>query len=170
MIFFVVAGTEQWSIYVTGAAVGLVVAIVLFALTCSKVIFEKNFLVLYIILALFFSLLFLLAFVPSTVGVSSAFNASLIVQLLLIIYINIPLRLWQVSLICGPVSIVHVILSCTVCGTINARLTCIYVLLHCCIHMIGFVQHILSQVSLVNEFSRYNATYAGFVSVLAILF
>ncbi|VDK34642.1 unnamed protein product [Taenia asiatica] len=154
MIFFATSGTEQWMIYVAGAATGLVVAIVLFVLTCSKVIFEKNFLVLYIILALFFSLLFLLAFVPSTVGVSSAFNASLIVQLLLTIYINIPLRLWQVMLICGPVSIMHVVLSCTVCGRINSRLTCIYIILHCCIHMIGFVQHILSQVRRRSTFMR----------------
>ncbi|KAL5961566.1 Adenylate cyclase type 2, partial [Taenia solium] len=154
MIFFATSGTEQWMIYVAGTATGLVVAIVLFALTCSKVIFEKNFLVLYIILALFFSLLFLLAFVPSTVGVSSAFNASLIVQLLLTIYINIPLRLWQVMLICGPVSIMHVVLSCTVCGKINSRLTCIYIILHCCIHMIGFVQHILSQVRRRSTFMR----------------
>lgn len=147
MIFFAVAGTEQWMIYVAGAATGLIVAIILFGLTCSKIIFEKNFLVLYIILALFFSLLFLLAFVPSTVGVSSAFNASLIVQMLLIIYINIPLRLWQVILIAGPVSLIHIILSCTVCGKVNAGLICIYILLHCCTHMIGFVQNILSQVS-----------------------
>nr|CDS15990.1 adenylate cyclase type IX [Echinococcus granulosus] len=154
MIFFFTSGTEQWMIYVAGAGTGLIVAIVLFALTCSKAVFEKNFLVLYIILALFFSLLFLLAFVPPTVGVSSAFNASLIVQLLLIIYINIPLRLWQVILICGPVSIIHVVLSCTVCGKINSRLTCIYVLLHCCIHMIGFVQHILSQVRRRSTFMR----------------
>ncbi|KAL5111670.1 Adenylate cyclase type 5 [Taenia crassiceps] len=154
MVFFAASGTEQWMVYVAGAATGLVVAIVLFGLTCSKVVFEKNFLVLYIILALFFSLLFLLAFVPSTVGVSSAFNASLIVQLLLTIYINIPLRLWQVMLICGPISIMHVVLSCTVCGKINSRLTCIYVILHCCIHMIGFVQHILSQVRRRSTFMR----------------
>ncbi|VDD84042.1 unnamed protein product [Mesocestoides corti] len=154
LIFFATAGTEQWMIYVAGAAAGLVVAIVLFGLTCSRVIFEKNFLVLYIILALFFSLLFLLAFVPPTVGVSSAFNASLIVQLLLVIYINIPLRLWQVILICGPVSIIHVILSCTVCGRINARLICIYILLHLCTHMIGFAQHILSQVRRRSTFMR----------------
>ena len=147
MTFFLAVGTEQWIIYVTGASAGLIVSVVLFGLTCSKVIFEKNFLVLYITLALFFSLLFLLAFVPSTVGVSSAFNASLIVQLLLMIYINIPLRLWQVILICGPVSIIHVILSCTVCGSISAKLTYIYIILHCCVHMVGFVQHILSQVS-----------------------
>ncbi|VDM17983.1 unnamed protein product [Hydatigera taeniaeformis] len=154
MIFFATSGTEQWMVYVAGAATGLMVAIVLFVLTCSKVIFEKNFLVLYIILALFFSLLFLLAFVPSTVGVSSAFNASLIVQLLLTIYINIPLRLWQVMLICGPVSVLHVVLSCTVCGKINSRLTCIYIILHCCIHMVGFVQHILSQVRRRSTFMR----------------
>lgn len=147
MIFFAIAGTEQWAVYVAGTATGLIVAIILFGITCSKVIFEKNFLILYIILALFFSLLFLLAFVPSTVGVSSAFNASLIVQFLLILYINIPLRLWQVILIGGPVSLIHITLSCTVCGVINARLICIYILLHCCTHMIGFVQHILSQVS-----------------------
>ncbi|VDO03766.1 unnamed protein product [Rodentolepis nana] len=104
--------------------------------------------------ALFFSLLFLLAFVPSTVGVSSAFNSSLIVQLLLTLYINIPLRLWQVILIGGPVSLIHITLSCTVCGKINARLVCIYVLLHCCTHMVGFVQHILSQVRRRSTFMR----------------
>nr|CUU99763.1 hypothetical transcript [Hymenolepis microstoma] len=154
MVFFAVTGTEQWAVYVAGTAIGLIVAIILLILTCSKVIFEKNFLVLYIILALFFSLLFLLAFVPSTVGVSSAFNSSLIVQLLLTLYINIPLRLWQVILIGGPVSLIHTILSCTVCGKINARLVCIYVLLHCCTHMVGFVQHILSQVRRRSTFMR----------------
>ncbi len=147
MIFFAVAGTEQWMVYVSGAAIGLVIAVILFGLTCLKLVFEKNCLVFYIIVSLFFSLLFLLPFIPSTTGASSAFNASLIVQLLLMIYINIPLRLWQVILIGGPVSIIHIILSCTVGGSANPRLACIYILMHCCVHMIGFIQHILSQVS-----------------------
>lgn len=146
LIFFIFAGAEQWISYVSGAAIGLVVAIILFSLTCSKILFENNFLIFYVFVSLFFSLLFLLPFVPAVVGVSSAFNSSIVVQLLLNIYINIPLRLWQVILMCGPVSVIHIVLSYTVGGTANPRLICIYVLMHCCVHLIGFLQHILSQV------------------------
>ncbi|TPP62566.1 Adenylate cyclase type 9 [Fasciola gigantica] len=158
LVYFAVLRPHLWYSYVTGLGVCGIISILFCAISFAA-FFKKRCLWISGAYAFVSSMFVLLPYIPRVSPVSLTFNLSIVIQLILLTYIMNPLRLWQQLLVCGPLSLLQIILSATRFGAIGGSAVSIHVVAHLCVHSIGIVLHLMSQVWRRSTFLRlgYNA-------------
>ncbi|KAF8571918.1 hypothetical protein P879_00741 [Paragonimus westermani] len=154
LLYFCILQLSQWEYYLYGLICGVVLSAGFFGVSYAGAFFKTNFLWISGLYASVFSLLALLPFAIKFPSVTLAFNLSISVQLVVLIYTMIPLRLWQLLLICGPLSLVQIILAGTRYGSIGAANVFLHVVAHIFVHIIGVILHLMSQVWRRSTFLR----------------
>ncbi|KAK4470787.1 hypothetical protein MN116_005647 [Schistosoma mekongi] len=145
--------------YRVGFSLGVIISIAYFVTSFIDRLFRSRAILISGSHAWISCFLGLLAFAPSEPGATLAFNLSLILQLVLITYTMVPLRLWQLLAICGPVSILQIILASMRYGQVPGWFVLLIFVGHLCVHLIGINLHLMSQVWRRSTFLRmgYNA-------------
>lgn len=145
LIYFAVLRPKLWPFYVIGLTVCGIISLIFCAVSFAT-FFKKYCLCISGAYAFASSVFVLLPYIPKIPPVSLTYNLSIVIQLILFTYTMNPLRLWQQLLVCGPLSLLHVILSATRFGSVGGSTVFIHVTAHLCVHSIGIVLHLMSQV------------------------
>nr|CAH8853794.1 unnamed protein product [Trichobilharzia regenti] len=159
LIYFSIVQPPSYLMYINGFTLGAVVSIAYFIMSFVDRIFRARAMCICSSHACIICLLSLFTFVPPEPGATLAFNLSLVLQLVLITYTMAPLRLWQLLALCGPVSILQIILASVRYGQVPGWFVLIFFVGHLCVHLIGINLHLMSQVWRRSTFLRmgYNA-------------
>ncbi|CAL8091244.1 unnamed protein product [Calicophoron daubneyi] len=159
IIYFSIERPFCWEYYISGLAFGVALSMSCYVTSFIKKFFKKYHLWICGIYSGISGILVLLPFISSVPPVSLAFHLNGAVQLVLLTYTMLPLRLWQLLLICGPLSVSQVVLASCRYGYIGWFAILIHIVGHLCAHFIGIILHLMFQVWRRSTFLRlgYNA-------------
>ncbi|CAH8562594.1 unnamed protein product [Schistosoma curassoni] len=159
LMYFSILQHPSCLIYRVGFSLGVVISLTYFLMSFFDKLFRSRAILISVSHAWISCLLGLLAFTPPEPGATLAFNLSLILQLILITYTMAPLRLWQLLAICGPVSVLQIVLASVRYDRVPGWFILLFFVGHFSVHLIGINLHLMSQVWRRSTFLRmgYNA-------------
>ncbi|KER31546.1 hypothetical protein T265_02194 [Opisthorchis viverrini] len=146
LLYSAVMRFPRWECYIGGLLCGILLSASCFGISFVKAFFKRHFLWISAIYSCLCSLLALLPFTLRSPPLSLAFNLSIATQLIVLLYTMIPLRLWQLLLVCGPLSLIQIILASARYGSIGASVIFLHIVAHVYVHTIGLILHLMSQV------------------------
>ena len=147
LLYSLIMRYPRWECYLGGLLFVILISTICFILSFVKTFFKRHFVWISAIYSCLCSLLALLPFALYSPPLSLVFNLSITVQLVVLLYTMIPLRLWQLLLVSGPLSLIQIVLASTRYGTIGASVIFLHVVAHLYVHTIGLILHLMSQVS-----------------------